>query len=233
MLLLQGDSKISIVDSLQKRIKTQYLLQDGDILDIKVSSLDAQSVAIFNKRVGGASNNQVTEASLYVNGYIIDKSGTINLPLIGTMQVRGLTLDSLNKKMTVELASYFKYFTVNVNLVNFRVSILGEVKKAGIQYVYNSNTNLLNIIAKAGGVSNHGNRRKVKVIRKLAEGSVSAIIDLSKEEVIYNEFFYVMPDDIIYIQPHKSKMVSLNVPLMSLLLTTASFAILILNTIKK
>lgn len=232
MLLLQNDS-VAIQDSLQQRLITQYKLQSGDIVDIKVSSLDPNSVAIFNKAVGMVNSTVYNEASLYVNGYMIDHFGAINLPLIGDLPVKGLTLDSLNSLLDVKLNDYFKYYTVEAKLVNYRVSVLGEVKRPGTQVVYNSNVNVLQVLSSAGGVSDHGNRRKVKIIRKAFNSNESHVIDLSNEDVLYNEYFYLMPNDVVYVEPYKSKPLSLNVPLFALLISAASFAILVVNSVSR
>lgn len=232
MLLLQDEGN-SIQDSLQKRLVKSYLLQSGDVVDIKVSSLDPNSVAIFNKAVGMVNSTVYNEASLYVNGYMIDQFGSINLPLIGDLPVEGVTIDSLNSILDLRLKEYFKYYTVEAKLVNYRVSVLGEVRNPGTQLVYNSNVNVLQLLSNAGGVTDHGNRRKVKVIRKAFGGNENAIIDLSSEALIDDEYFYLMPNDVVYIEPYRSKAVSLNVPLFALLISATSLAILVVNSISK
>ncbi len=230
MLLLQ-ESKGSVKDTLQSKLRTQYLLQSGDVVDIKVSSLDPSSVAIFNKSVGVATSAVYNEASLYVNGYMVDQFGSINLPLIGDLPVYGISIDSLNNVLDVRLRDYFKYYTVEAKLVNYRVSVLGEVRQAGTQLVYNNNVNVLQVLSNAGGVTDHGNRRKVKVIRKAFGDHEVAVIDVSSDDVINNEYFYLMPNDVVYIEPYKSKAVSLNVPLFALLISATSLAILVINTV--
>jgi polysaccharide export outer membrane protein len=232
MLMLQDESG-SINDSLQVRLQQEYQLQGGDILDIKVSSLDPNSVAVFNKSVGESVSTATNPASLYINGYMIDQFGAINLPLIGDLQVKGLTIDSLNSLLDEKLGGYFKFYTVESKLVNYRVSVLGEVKKPGTQQVYNSDLNVLQALANANGISAYGNRRKVKVIRKAFNQNESFVLDLSKEEVIYSEYFYLMPNDVIYVEPLKSKATSLNVPLFALLLSSISLGILVINSFSK
>lgn len=229
-LLILEDSVLSVSDSLQYNLVNSYKLQSGDILDIKVSSLDPNSVAVFNKAVGVNFSSVYNEASLYTNGYMIDQFGDVNLPLIGDLMVKELTIDSLNVLLDQKLASYFKFYTVEAKLVNYRVSVLGEVKIPGTQQVYNSDLNILQALSNVGGISDHGNRNKIKVIRKAFGKNEVAVIDLSDENVINNKFFYLMPNDIIYIPPYKSKATSLNVPLFALLISTASFLVLILNS---
>jgi polysaccharide export outer membrane protein len=232
MLMLQDESG-SINDSLQVRLQQEYQLQGGDILDIKVSSLDPNSVAVFNKSIGQAVSTATTPGSLYINGYMIDQFGAINLPLVGDLQVQGLTIDFLNSLLDEKLGEYFKFYTVEAKLVNYRVSVLGEVKNPGTQQVYNSDLNVLQALANTGGISNYGNRRKVKVIRKAFNQNESFVLDLSKEEVIYSEYFYLMPNDVIYVEPLKSKATSLNVPLFALLLSSISLGILVINSFSK
>ena len=228
--MLQNDSG-TVQDSLERRLVTEYKLQSGDILDIKVSSLDPNSVAIFNKAVGMSVNAAVNDASLYINGYMIDQHGQVNLPLVGEVDVMGMTLDSLNIYLSNTLEQYFKYFTVDAKLVNYRVSVLGEVNSPGIQNIYNADVNVLQALAQARGVTNYGNRRKVKIIRKAFNTNEAEVIDLSKEGVIYSEYFYLMPNDVVYVEPLKAKATSLNVPLFALLISAASFAILVVNSV--
>ncbi|MDB4835480.1 polysaccharide biosynthesis/export family protein [Cyclobacteriaceae bacterium] len=232
MTLLQGQGG-NVSDTLQQRLITQYEIQSGDILDIKVSSLDPSSVQVFNKAVGISLNAAVNEASLYINGYMVDHFGAINIPLIGDLAVEGITMDSLNHLLDAKLSNYFKFYTVEAKLVNYRISILGEVKRPGTQTVYNSDVNVLQALSNAGGISDHGNRRKVKIIRKAFGKNESSVIDLTDENVINSEYFYLMPNDVVYIAPHKSKPISLNVPLFALLISAASLSILVVNSVSR
>lgn len=232
MLLLRNNGQ-TVQDTLQQRLISQYRLQSGDILDVKVSSLEPNSVAIFNKAVGGAVSANTSTSSLYVNGYMIDHFGAINVPLIGDLPVEGLTLDSLNHVLDVKLAEYFKFFTVEAKLVNYRVSVLGEVNSPGTQIVYNSDLNLLQALSNAGGIKDHGNRRKIKVIRKAFGTNEIQILDLSEQEVVNDDFFYMMPNDVVYIEPYKSKVVAINTPLFALLMSVVSFSILLISTVSK
>jgi polysaccharide biosynthesis/export protein len=231
-MLILNENSSSVSDTLQERVYSEYLLQEGDILDIKVSSLDNESVAVFNKGVGAAVRTNETESSLYINGYIIDVFGDIRVPYIGVVHVKGQTLSSLNSLLSKKLELYFKHSVVAIKLVNIRFSVLGEVKTPGVHYVYNNNTNVLQALAKAGGVDVYGNRTKVKIIRRAFNGNTSTVIDLSKEDVIFNEFFYLMPDDVIYVEPYKSKAVSVNVPLAALMISTISLVIVLINSFK-
>ena len=233
LLILHEEGEVSVIDTLQERVLNKYHLQSGDVLDIKVSSLDPGSVAIFNKSSGGNSSTNITEASVYINGYMIDQFGDVNVPLIGDLKVKGLTLDSVNSLLDTKLAGYFKFFTVEVKLVNIRISILGEVKSPGKQLVYNNDINLLQAISVAGGFTDHANRRKIKVIRKAFNKNEIMVLDLSKEDIIHSEYFYLMPNDVIYVTPYKSKATAHNLPIFSLLMASASFAILIINLVTK
>lgn len=232
MLLIQGGASTSKIDSIQNQVNMEYQLQEGDLIDIRVSSLDPQSVAIFNKTVGGNLTPQISEASMYLNGYEINRFGNINVPLIGDVQVKGITIDSLNNVLDQKLKGYFKYYTVAARLVNYRLSVLGEVSRPGVQYVYNNNTTVLQAIAGAGGLGTFGNSKRVKVVRK-ENGKVKVMkLDLSKDDIINSEFYYIKPNDLIYVEPVKAKAVSQNIPLWSLLISTVSLSILILSSVR-
>lgn len=231
MLILKDSSAVQ--DTLMKRLITEYNLQTGDILDIKVSSLDPNSVAVFNKNIGVASNGSVTEGSLYVNGYMVDQFGDINVPLIGDLRVAGISVDSLNKKLDVLLRKYFKSFTVEAKLVSFRVSVLGEVRQPGTHIVYNRNVNVLQALSEARGITEFGNRKRIKVIRKAFSCNESYVLDITSEDVISSPFFYLMPNDVVYVEPNRSKAISLNVPLFALIVSATSLAVLVVNSVSR
>ncbi len=228
MLQSGNDQAYSAVYNFNDR----YLLQSGDILHIKVSSLDQKSVEIFNKSVGSMQNSNLTSSNLYIFGYTVDSDGNIRLPLIGDLKVDGFSIDSTRSLITESLSSYFKHFTVDVKLVNYRVSILGEVANPGTQFVYNMDNTIYHAISQAGGPTTHANLKKVKLIRHEVGGTKMYTINLSDNSLLDSSFAHVLPGDVYYLEPKKSKATQHNVQLYSLVISTLSLTVILINSFR-
>lgn len=213
--------------------RTEYLLQSGDILDIKVFSMDPQSVAIFNKTAGNNMANQINEAAIYLNGYIVSDSGFISLPLIGNIMVKDLSVVEVKSLVEEKMDSYYKYASIDVKLMNFRVTLLGEVNRQGTFLVYNDRVNILQLIGDAGGVTDEGDRKKIRVIRKAQNKSALTYIDISAADLISSEYYYLQPNDVIYVEPLKAKAFRGNLPTIQVVLSTLTFIVVVLNIISR
>lgn len=210
-----------------------YKLQSGDILNIKVSSIDPQSVAIFNKTVGSQSTNQMNETGIYLNGYILNDSGNISLPLIGNLKVSDLTVQEAKAVVEKGIEPYFKYASIDIKLVGFRVTVLGEVNRQGTFYVYNTSSNILQALGDAGGITEVGNPRRVKVIRKKNNNLKMVYVDLTSEKMFSSEFYYLQPNDLIYVEPFRAKVFRTNATSAQVVLASLAFVVVVLNFLKK
>jgi polysaccharide export outer membrane protein len=210
-----------------------YLIQSGDVLNIRVSSADPQSVAIFNKSTSGPSPSTVTEASIYLNGYIVDDSGAINMPVIGNIAVKGKDITGIQKVLEEKMIPYFKHLSVDVKLMNYRVTILGEITTPGTFTIFNKKTNILQLIGLAGGITDMGNKRKIKVIRAVSDSTQTATLNLTNPDFINSEYYNLMPNDIVYIEPLKAKALRVNSSGIQILLGTLTFVVVVLNFLSK
>lgn len=208
-----------------------YKIQTGDLLSINVVSTDPASVAIFNREIGGTSMNQVTDAALYLSSYMVDKEGMINLPLVGDVTLSKLTISEAEHVLQEHLNKYYKYVSVSVKLMSFRVTVLGEVNSQGTIALYNEQTNLIQLIGLSGGITDVGNRKKVKVFRKTEGVLKSGYVDISKSDVVQSEFFIVQPNDIVYVEPLRGKAIRVNATAASLTLSSLTFLVVIINLI--
>ncbi|MDF2454818.1 MAG: polysaccharide export protein [Cytophagaceae bacterium] len=216
-----------------KQHQNEYLLQEGDILSIKVASLDPQSVAIFNKTAQQSNNPQFSEAALYITSYLVSDSGMVNFPIIGDIKVVGLSIPDAEKLVSEKMATYYKFASVDLKLVSFRVTILGEVNQQGTFVFYNTNTNILQAIGQAGGITDMGNRKKVRVIRKKNEESTLAYIDLYSSQLIASDYYQLQPNDIIYVEPLNAKAKRLNLPAIQAILSALTFVVVILTFVQR
>ncbi len=181
-----------------------YLLQPGDILSVRVKTLDQISSDYFN--IEPENNNfNLNPASLYLNGYSIDLEGNIDFPEVGALKVGGLTLQQAERKIQDSVGIYLNNATVIAKLVSFKITVLGEVQKPGHYFVYNEQASILEGLGMAGDLTDFGNRENITLIRKTADGTASILIDLKNPDLLSSPYYYLQPNDVLYVQPLKAK----------------------------
>lgn len=169
------------------------VIQPGDILSIKVNSLSPESDAIFN--AGNDSRNEID------NGYLVDKAGNINFPIAGKIKLAGLTNQQAREKMTKEVLRYVKDPIVNLRILNFKVTVIGEVARPSTFTVPNEEINLLEALGMAGDMTVYGKRENVLIIREKEGRRTMARLDLNDKDVINSPYFYLQQNDIVYVEP--------------------------------
>jgi polysaccharide biosynthesis/export protein len=181
--------------------KPIYQLKSGDHLYIKVFSVDPKTSRYFQSDFPNLMNSSY----IYLNSYPVDEEGYLHFSFIDKMMVRGLTIEDVKKKLQETLNEYFTEATIIVKLVNFRVSVLGEVKSPGTYTIDKDQVDIFQALGEAGGLTTFGNIRKITLIRQTNEGSDVHTLDLSRKDILASEFFYLMPDDVLYVEPRNSK----------------------------
>jgi len=180
---------------------TTYRLQVGDHLYIEVYSVDPKTSKFFQTDFPDLMN----PTYLYLKSYSVDEFGYINFSFIDKMFVKGLTVAEVKDQLQTTLNEYFKESTVVVKLVNFEVSVIGEVNDPGSFTIYRDQLNLFQAIGMAGGVKDFGNPKKVKLVRQTQTGSNMVQLDLSDNKILESPYFYIEPNDIIYVEPLNAK----------------------------
>ncbi|MGM0574012.1 MAG: polysaccharide biosynthesis/export family protein [Bacteroidota bacterium] len=196
-------------DSLFTKNKPGYRLQPGDILYIQVVTPNEEINRIFNPLMGSGQGNQNMRQggqSLYYNGYSISDSGYIEMPIMDTIYVDNITPQEAKDRIRDKADKYLKKAQVIVRLANFRFTLLGEVRQPGVQEVYDNQVNIMEALAYAGDISYNGNRENVLVIRPTGEGSRTFRIDVTDNNLIDSEGYYIQPNDIIYVEPLETTM---------------------------
>ena len=183
-----------------------YKLQPGDNLYIRfVNIVDERSAALLSGNIGSSSQTLGSESSIYLQSYTIDEEGFIELPLMGKIQVRNLTIDEAKALMQTELDKYISQTTLIVKLSNFNLTILGEVNRPGMFKVYQSQINLFEAISLAGNMTNFAKNNAVKIIRQTDNGSEIVTVDMGSADILSSPYYYLKPNDIIYVEPLKIK----------------------------
>lgn len=180
-----------------------YKLQPGDNLYIRaLNSVDERSVATLNGDVSTRSGSTLSsDASIYLNSYTLDEEGCIELPLTGKVELKNLTVEEAKGKLQTELNKYVNETMLIVKMSNFNLTILGEVNKPGMYKVYQSQINLFEALSMAGNGTTFAKNNAVKIIRQTPKGSEIITVDLGQADILESPYYYLKPNDIIYVEP--------------------------------
>lgn len=187
-----------------------YRLQAGDILAIAVSSLNADADMAFNpfSRPGVVTAGTVTGRETSNNlpvGYRVSETGTIHFPKLNQVPVAGRTLSELETLLRDTLQAFLREPYVSARLLNFKVSVLGEVQQPSVFTVQNEKITLTEAISLAGDLTVYGKRENVLVVRETPAGRAFIRVDLTNRLLFGSPAYYLKPNDIIYVEAKNGK----------------------------
>lgn len=190
-------------------------LQPGDQLLITVSAKDMDVVKPFNQTYSSgttitqystpSSNNLPQQVPVSGPTYNIDTDGNIVFPQIGKVNTKNENIETFRLKLTELIKEYVKDPVVDVKLINFRVSVLGEVARPGTYLVPDGNATLLSALGLAGDLTSFGIRTNVLVVRNVDGQFTKERIDLTSAQFINSPYYYLKQNDIIYVQPNSNR----------------------------
>ena len=178
-----------------------------DLLTITVTATEPEAVRPFNLVMPSFSSSTSISGQPQLQTYLVDNSGYINFPVMGQIQLKGLTKNQAEDKIKGMLMSYIKEEPiVSVKFVNYKISVIGEVARPNTFTIMNEKVNVFEALAMAGDMTIYGRRDNVKIIREDAEGKKSIIhMNLNDRNVIYGNDFYLQQNDVVYVEPNKVK----------------------------
>lgn len=209
--------------------KIEPKIQPDDQLSIVVTSLNPESNMLFNSGVmpstsasaaGGTSTGRANE------GYLVDKNGFINFPVLGKVELAGLTKEQATAKMTAEITKNIKNPIVNIRFLNFRITVIGEVNKPSTFIVPSERVNILEAIGLAGDLTPYGKRENILIIREQNGVRTATRVDLASRAILSSPDFYLQQNDVLYVEPAKIKALQGSSSTFYLSLATASVSIL-------
>ena len=197
-----------------------------DVISIYVATLNPEASAPFNLTIGVAANGQSESLD-----YIVDKNGDIEFPVIGKVNVLGLSPEELKVDLKERLSSYLKDPIINVRLRNFTVTVLGEVRRPGTYPIIGEQVTILEALGLAGDLTIKGKRENVMVIRDFDGVKVYNRLDLTSKDVMNSPAYYLTQNDVVYVEPNKSAAVAssldnrttIALSILSLIVTTTLF----------
>jgi polysaccharide biosynthesis/export protein len=176
-----------------------YTIHPNDNLYISIISDNPDAASFLN--LSQPDRNYTSESSLELITYIVDEEGNIVLPYLGRHHVGGMTTNQIRDKLQMQVDEIMQNASVFVKLVNRTITVLGEVERPG-QYRINKNAlTIFEALGTAGDLSDFGNRRKIKVIRGNEDKRHTATLDLTNSNITQSDYFYILPNDIIYVEP--------------------------------
>lgn len=209
-----------------------YKLQPGDNLYIRfINTIDERSAAALAGDIGRTYTS--TDAAIYLQSYTLDEDGCIELPLTGKIELKNLTVDGAKEKMQTEINKFVNQTTIIVKLSNFNLTVLGEVARPGMYKVYQSQINLFEAVSMAGNMTNFAKKNEVKIIRQTDTGSEIHIVDMGQADILSSPYFYLKPNDIVYVEPLKIKQWGFTTFPYSTVLSIVTLAITLFNLLKK
>jgi polysaccharide export outer membrane protein len=216
-----------------------YKLQPRDILYITAKAItpDGSIKDLLSSTPGGLELSYVqSESGGYLAGYEINTDGDIILPAIGKINLVGLTINESREKHEEKFRLVFKEVTVDCKLISFKFTVIGEVRAPGNYLNYNNYLTVLEAIGRAGGIGDYGRRDKVLVVRSTKNGTTTYTLNLQNKNLLSSEAYYLLPNDIVIVEPEKHKIFNMNLPTLSFIITSAfsifSTTLLLINYIQ-
>ena len=228
---LQGTGFSSIQPVSVASPRPVYLLHAGDVLNIRVQSVQPVLSDIFN--VPGPQVVTSGDPSvLYLTGYPLDESGNITLPTVGRVKVQGLSIDQTQVLLQQKVGAYVRDANVLVKLLSFKITVLGEVRAPGRYFVYSTQATLLEGLGLAGDLTEFGNRENVKLVRQTDKGSEIVILNLTDPKLLQSPYYYLQPNDALYVEPLKARTARANANNLGIVFAGLSAIVLLLSYIR-
>lgn len=211
IVYLQGaDALYAVPKQIQQAFELE--IQPDDELAISVTSKDPLLIQRFNNNTligGGSSSNysNTTNTTSHAAYFLVDKLGNIEFPIFGTINTSGKTCKQLAEELRLRFVgeNYIQDAIVQVKVMSFKVTVLGDVRNPGTQTFQGERLTLLEALGKAGDLNNTAHRDHVLIVREIGENRVTYEVDLRDPQTVFESpAYYLQQNDIIYVQPNKS-----------------------------
>jgi polysaccharide export outer membrane protein len=202
----QDLNRSSVVQENIKNYST-YTIQRADILGIYISSATNKEAAeAFSPNLNRLNGNIMDAATNNpIVGYLVDEKGNIQLPLLGTMKVEGYTLAELREQLLKVLPQYVGSPIVNIRIINFKISVMGDVLKPDIYTFQTDQVSIPQALASAGDLNITAKRNSLLLIREVNGKRVFVPLDLTSKNLFESPYFYLKNNDILYVDPDRTK----------------------------
>lgn len=205
----QNKQKAELESAFLNKQLPPYRVQINDVLSIRIKALDQALVGMFNPIAAEDNVATLSPEGLYFDGFLIDDHGEIDIPTLGKVKVLNLTVEEIEEKIKIRLLNeYFKNeanLFVTVKLGGLKYTAIGEIGSPGTNVIFQERVNIFEAIANAGGIPLIGDKKDVLIIRPYPGGNKIHHIDLTDVNILESPFFYIQPNDMIYVKPLPQK----------------------------
>jgi polysaccharide export outer membrane protein len=201
-----------------------YKIQNRDILYITVKAMNPEGVItdfLGGSGASGGAMNMQGESGGFLYGYDVKTDGNVILPVLGSIYAEGKTLEEIRITLQEEFSKHYKNAIVECKLLSFKFTVIGEVKAPGTYTNFNNYLTVLEAIGRAGGVGDYGKRDRVLVVRPMDKGTKTYILNLQDKAILSSEAYFLLPNDVVIIEPLKQKIFNMNLQTYSFLFTTS------------
>jgi polysaccharide biosynthesis/export protein len=227
---LQSEEKSK--DIINSATPPPYKIMPYDNLFIRIMTPDPKLADMFNATPGTITGISITEQSADMLSYTVDADGYIKLPYAGKVMAGGKTLDMITDDVDKVLKAYIADAAVTVKLVNNYVSLVGEFQHPGKYPIYKERMNIFQALAMAGDLGDFSNRQKIQIMRQIPGGNLIKEFTLNDRSIMASDFYYVMPNDVIYAKPMKGRFFHMNEFPYTLILSVLTTFVLYWNVIQ-
>lgn len=199
------------IDSLSKEQNLssyEIKIQPDDLLMILVSSDDPEAAVPFNLKTYSISNNNkadIARAQETVQTYLVDQNGNIEFPVLGNIKIGGLTRTEALQFMQSKITKYIKNPIINLRITNFKISLQGEVNLPGTYSVVSERITLIEALSMGKDLTIYGKRNNILVIRENNGQKTYNRVDITKSDFINSPFYYLAQNDVVYVEPNKTR----------------------------
>ena len=185
----------------------EAVITNGDLIDINISSLNNLSTSIFSAqqsmdKIGSIRNAEARK----LDGYLVDSLGNVDIPIIGIIKASGMTCSALSESIKNDITEYVLNPNVRIKILNFRVSILGQVANPGTIEVINQNISFTELISRAGDLKKNADPTKVMLLRNVDNQVQTKYLDLTSNEFLNSEYYYLKQNDVVYVRPDNASL---------------------------
>ena len=192
--------------------KYEPKFEPDDLLMITVTAPDMEASRAFNLPAISVVQNATQPAGqVQYQLYLVDTNGYIELPVIGAFKIGGLSRTDAMKQLRILLQEKIGDPIVNIRITNYKVSVTGEVLRPGSYPVVSERVTLPDALAMAGDLTIYGKRDNILVIREIDGVKTMNRVDITKADFINSEFYYLSQNDVVYVEPNKTKINSASV----------------------
>jgi polysaccharide export outer membrane protein len=202
VLYIQNSSGVTVDNTLTYA----NVLQTDDNIIITVTSAEPELASQFNLMYLNLRSSEIrtlSDENLYT--YLINQNGDIDFPVLGTIKIAGLTRIEAENKIKELLKKHIVDPGVSIRVINFKVSVLGEVLRAGSQHVVGDRVTLLEAISMAGDLTIYGNRKEIMIIREADGVKTISEVDITDANFINSPYYYLDHNDVVYVKPNKTR----------------------------